>query len=63
LSGVIIIFVGFLRTREFFGFFRFPLIQGFAWVKQSNVTPEEPTHQKTKKLHNTDNWILLTGLV
>ncbi len=33
LAGVIIIFIGFLRTREVFGFFRFPLIHGFARVK------------------------------
>lgn len=30
LAGVIIIFVGFLRTKEVFGFFRFPLVHGFA---------------------------------
>ena len=35
LSGVIIIFIGFLRTKEVFGFFRFPLIHGFARVKES----------------------------
>ena len=34
LSGVIIIFIGFLRTKEVFGFFRFPLIHGFAKVKE-----------------------------
>jgi hypothetical protein len=33
LAGVVIIFVGFLRTKEVFGFFRFPLIHGFARVK------------------------------
>src|SRR5271157_4753118 len=41
-SGVIIIFIGFLRTREVFGFFRFPLIHGFARVKQVN-----PIHEKS----------------
>ena len=34
LAGVIIIFIGFLRTREVFGFFRFPLIHGFARIKE-----------------------------
>ena len=29
LLGVIIIFVGFLRSREIFGLYRFPLIHGF----------------------------------
>ena len=33
LCGVIIMFVGFLRTKEVFGFFRFPLIHGFEKVK------------------------------
>ncbi len=37
LAGVIIIFIGFLRTREVFGFFRFPLIHGFARVKDTNT--------------------------
>ena len=49
LAGVIIIFIGFLRTREVFGFFRFPLIHGFARVEQSNVTPEEPIQQRQNK--------------
>lgn len=30
LLGIIIIFVGFLRTREVFGLYRFPLIHGFS---------------------------------
>ena len=34
LAGVIIIFIGFLRTREVFGFFRFPLIHGFARIEE-----------------------------
>ena len=37
LSGVIIIFIGFLRTKEVFGFFRFPLIHGFAPVKDTDI--------------------------
>ena len=37
LVGLIIIFIGFLRTREVFGFFRFPLIHVFARVKDSNT--------------------------
>lgn len=49
LSGVIIIFVGFLRTKEVFGFFRFPLIHGFGRVKESNLRSAEPTPPKTKK--------------
>ena len=32
LLGVIIIFIGFLRSREVFGFYRFPLIHGFGRV-------------------------------
>ncbi len=30
--GVIIIFIGFLRSREVFGFYRFPLIHGLGRV-------------------------------
>ncbi len=29
LAGIIIIFIGFLRSREIFGFYRFPLVYGF----------------------------------
>ncbi|MBI2853166.1 MAG: hypothetical protein HYX84_08755 [Chloroflexi bacterium] len=32
LFGVIIIFAGFLRSREIFGFYRFPLVHGFGKV-------------------------------
>ncbi len=32
LLGIIIIFTGFLRSREVFGFYRFPLIHGFGRV-------------------------------
>ena len=49
LAGVIIIFIGFLRTREVFGFFRFPLIHGFARVKDTNpVIPKSDTDTKIK---------------
>jgi hypothetical protein len=34
LLGVIIIFIGFLRTREVFGLYRFPLIHGFGKVSK-----------------------------
>ena len=37
LSGAVIIFIGFLRTKEVFGFFRFPLIHGFAPVKDTDM--------------------------
>ncbi len=33
LAGVIIMFVGFLRTKEVLGFYRFPLIHGFKKVE------------------------------
>jgi hypothetical protein len=32
LLGIIIIFIGFLRTKDVFGFFRFPLVHGFKKV-------------------------------
>ena len=32
LLGIIIIFIGFLRSREVFGVYRFPLIHGFGKV-------------------------------
>jgi hypothetical protein len=32
LAGVIIMFIGFLRTKEVFGLYRFPLVHGFARV-------------------------------
>lgn len=32
LLGIIIIFIGFLRNREVFGFYRFPLIHGFGRI-------------------------------
>ena len=44
LAGAIIIFIGFLRTKEVFGFFRIPLIHGFARIKEANPVLEEPTH-------------------
>ncbi|MDP2917818.1 MAG: hypothetical protein Q8O16_07825 [Dehalococcoidia bacterium] len=33
LFGVAIIFIGFLRSREVFGFYRFPLVHGFKMVR------------------------------
>ncbi len=35
LLGIIIIFIGFLRSREIFGLYRFPLIHGFSRVSDS----------------------------
>ncbi len=32
LLGIVIVFIGFLRNREVFGFYRFPLIHGFGKV-------------------------------
>jgi hypothetical protein len=46
LAGIVIIFVGFLRTREVFGFFRFPLIHGFHPVP---VTPQELKAKENKQ--------------
>lgn len=37
LIGVMIMFVGFLRTKEVFGLYRFPLIHGFNKVAASKV--------------------------
>jgi hypothetical protein len=34
LAGIIIIFIGFLRSREVFGLYRFPLIHGFGKVRR-----------------------------
>ena len=36
LVGIVLIFAGFLRTREVFGFYRFPLIHGFSRVAEAN---------------------------
>jgi hypothetical protein len=36
MTGVIIMFIGFLWTREVFGFYRFPLIHGFKRVEGAN---------------------------
>lgn len=33
LVGIIIIFIGFLRSRDVFGFYRFPLVHGFGRVQ------------------------------
>lgn len=35
LAGVIIMFIGFLRTKEVFGLYRFPLVHGFRKVAES----------------------------
>ena len=34
LAGVIVMFIGFLRTKDVFGFFRFPLVHGFKKVEE-----------------------------
>ncbi|MBM2832330.1 MAG: hypothetical protein HW414_1382 [Dehalococcoidia bacterium] len=34
LLGVVIIYIGFLRSREVFGFYRFPLVHGFGRVSE-----------------------------
>ena len=49
LTGVIIIFIGFLRTKEVFGIFRFPLVHGFARVKEPNQVQGETGSQKPDK--------------
>jgi hypothetical protein len=36
LIGIIIIFIGFLKTREVFGLYRIPLVHGFARVEEKN---------------------------
>ncbi len=37
LAGVIIMFIGFLRTKEVFGLYRFPLIHGFKKVEDAKT--------------------------
>jgi len=37
LAGVIIMFIGFLRTKEVFGLYRFPLIHGFKKVEDGKA--------------------------
>jgi uncharacterized membrane protein len=37
LAGVIIIFIGFLRAREVFGIYRFPLIHGFKKLEEKKL--------------------------
>ena len=49
LTGVIVIFIGFLRTKEVFGLFRFPLVHGFARVKELNPVEGETVSQKPDK--------------
>ncbi len=40
--GIIIIFLGFLKTREVFGFYRFPLIHGF---KKAGLREKSPASE------------------
>jgi hypothetical protein len=40
LVGVIVMFIGFLRAREVFGFYRFPLVHGFKKVSGRNSGDE-----------------------
>jgi hypothetical protein len=49
LTGVVIIFIGFLRTNEVFGLFRFPLVHGFARVNEPNKIQDETISQKTDR--------------
>ena len=47
LAGVIIMFIGFLRTKEVFGLYRFPLVHGFKKVEEvkgSESTNESVSH-------------------
>jgi hypothetical protein len=37
LAGVVIMFIGFLRTKEVFGIYRFPLIHGFKKVEKTKI--------------------------
>jgi hypothetical protein len=45
LAGVIIMFIGFLRTKEVFGLYRFPLIHGFKKVEVEDAKPEKRTNE------------------
>jgi hypothetical protein len=47
LLGVAIMFVGFLRTKEVFGLYRFPLIHGFGKVEEKK--PAEVVKTEVKK--------------
>jgi hypothetical protein len=49
LAGVIIIFIGFLRTKEVFGLFRFPLIHGFSRIKEGDTVQKNPEPDTKKK--------------
>jgi hypothetical protein len=42
LAGIIIIFLGFLRSKEVFGFYRFPLIHGFGRSEPEPVQSGKP---------------------
>jgi len=35
LAGVIVMFIGFLRTKEVFGLYRFPLVHGFKQISET----------------------------
>ena len=37
LAGVIVMFIGFLRTKEVFGFYRIPLIHGFKKIEEKTA--------------------------
>lgn len=41
LAGVIIMFIGFLRTKEVFGLYRFPLVHGFKKVAETEQKRNE----------------------
>ena len=38
LAGVIVMFLGFLRTKEVFGLYRFPLVHGFKKTEKDSTT-------------------------
>jgi len=37
LAGVIVMFIGFLRTKEVFGLYRFPLVHGFKKIEKDST--------------------------
>ncbi len=45
LAGVIIMFIGFLRTKEVFGLYRFPLIHGFKKVEEAKTEKRTNEHK------------------
>jgi hypothetical protein len=42
LAGIIIIFIGFLRTKDVFGLYRFPLIHGFGRIAEAKPISLKP---------------------